>query len=58
MVLQFAGLLSDERGLTATEYALIASMVSIAILGGVLLLADGVRNQYGMIANQVINHAP
>ncbi|UZF92480.1 Flp family type IVb pilin [Bosea sp. NBC_00550] len=34
----FAGFLSDERGATSIEYAFIASLVSIVILGAVTLI--------------------
>lgn len=34
LVSRFAGLLHDERGATAIEYALIAALISIAIVAG------------------------
>ncbi|MGO4172201.1 Flp family type IVb pilin [Bosea sp. TAF32] len=34
----FAGLLRDERGATAIEYAFIASLVSIGIVGAATLI--------------------
>lgn len=34
----FAGLLRDERGATSIEYAFIASLVSIAIVGAATLI--------------------
>ena len=59
MLLQLMGLLTDdERGLTSIEYTLVASLVSVFILGGILLLGDGLRNQYGMVGNTVNNYAP
>ena len=58
MLLQLMGLLTDEQGLTSIEYTLVASLVSVFILGGILFLGDGLRNQYGMIGNVVNNYAP
>ena len=42
--------LRDERGATAIEYALIASGISIAIVGTVALLGGNVKNFYSSVA--------
>lgn len=36
----------DETGATAIEYTLIASLISMAILGGVNMLSDTVAAQF------------
>ena len=40
----------DEAGATAIEYALIGTLISIAILGGSLMVGDEVRSMYQRIA--------
>ncbi len=52
------GLLRDESGLTSTEYALLASMVSLAIPGGVLLLSAVLSHHYGKVSDGVIAVSP
>ena len=42
--------LHDERGATAIEYALIASGISIAIVGTVAVLGGNVQNFYSSVA--------
>jgi pilus assembly protein Flp/PilA len=42
--------LRDERGATAIEYALIASGISIAIAGTVVILGGNVKNFYSSVA--------
>ncbi|TWG55142.1 MULTISPECIES: Flp family type IVb pilin [unclassified Aminobacter] len=37
---------SDESGATAIEYSLIATLVSLAIMGGVGLVADNVAAMF------------
>jgi len=37
---------SDESGATAIEYSLIATLVSLAIMGGVGLIADNVAAMF------------
>ncbi len=43
--------LSDERGATAIEYALIASGVSIVIAGTVFGLGTNVKNYYTSVSS-------
>jgi pilus assembly protein Flp/PilA len=42
--------LSDERGATSVEYALIASGVSIVILGTVVTLGSNVKGFYQSVS--------
>jgi pilus assembly protein Flp/PilA len=44
------GFLRDERGATAIEYALIASGVSIAIVGTVATLGTNVKGFYSSVS--------
>jgi pilus assembly protein Flp/PilA len=44
----------DERGATAIEYSLIAALISLAILGGVGIVADGVGNLFTSSAAEIV----
>lgn len=43
----------EEAAVTAIEYGLLASLVALAIVGGVTLLGDTVGGMWQMIANVV-----
>ena len=43
---QFRKLFSDRRGATAIEYALIASLISVAAIVGYQSLGDQVHNSF------------
>jgi pilus assembly protein Flp/PilA len=43
----FYRFLSDESGATAIEYGLIASLIALAIIGGVGGLADSLKTLWG-----------
>ena len=43
----------SERGATAIEYGLIASLIVIAMLGGLSQLGGGVNGKWGKLANHV-----
>ncbi|HEF5873712.1 TPA: Flp family type IVb pilin [Burkholderia cenocepacia] len=45
--------IADERGVTSIEYALLASMFAIAVLGSVVTLKDSLGDTYEMIAAAV-----
>ena len=49
----FPGLWRDENGATAIEYAMIAGMVSIAIVIALTALGGNVGNLYNSISNAV-----
>lgn len=49
----FRILLRDERGATAIEYGLIASLIVIAMMGGLSKLGGGANGMWGMLANEV-----
>jgi pilus assembly protein Flp/PilA len=46
--------LRDDSGATAIEYALIATLVSVTIVAGALLLGDQLRNLFDNGAAEVI----
>jgi len=43
----------DERGATAIEYGLIASLIVIAMVGWLSQLGGGVNGKWGKLANKV-----
>jgi pilus assembly protein Flp/PilA len=43
----------DERGVTALEYALIAALVAVVIIGGVSLLGTSVSKVFSTVANTI-----
>jgi pilus assembly protein Flp/PilA len=47
----YPDLIKDRRGATAIEYALIGSLISIAIIGSLSFFADGVTNLFNNISN-------
>jgi len=46
-------LLHDDSGATAIEYALIASLLSIAVVGSSLLLGGGLQNMWNFVTTEV-----
>ena len=49
----FRRLLSDKRGATAVEYALIASLIVIAAMGGITALGGGANGMWSNLSNTV-----
>lgn len=43
----------DKRGVTALEYALIAALVAVVIIGGVSLLGTNVSKVFSTVANTI-----
>ena len=43
----------DKRGVTALEYALIAALVAVVIIGGVSLLGTSVSKVFSTVANTI-----
>jgi pilus assembly protein Flp/PilA len=43
----------DERGATATEYALLIVFVAIAIAAGASVLGSGINNLFSQIGTQI-----
>ncbi len=50
---RIACLLGDQEGVTAIEYALIAALLALAIVGGVALLGVELQAMYGRICSAV-----
>lgn len=48
-----SGFLADESGATAIEYALIASLLSIAIVGSAFLLGGGLQDLWLYVQTEV-----
>ncbi|TYR30329.1 Flp family type IVb pilin [Mesorhizobium microcysteis] len=45
----------DESGATAIEYGLIAALVSLAIVGGITQVMDGVQNTFNYVSDIMTN---
>lgn len=43
----------DNRGVTAMEYALIGSLIAVAIIGALTTLGGSIKNTFGTISNQL-----
>ena len=50
--------LSDERGATATEYALLIVFVAVAIAAGASSLGTGISNLFSQIGAQLSSFTP
>jgi pilus assembly protein Flp/PilA len=50
LVRQFAG---DESGATSIEYALIAVLVAVAIMGSVSALGDSLQSIFSTVSSEV-----
>jgi pilus assembly protein Flp/PilA len=45
--------IGDQKGVTALEYALIAALVAVVIIGGVSLLGTNVSKVFSTVANTI-----
>jgi pilus assembly protein Flp/PilA len=52
-MLQVRNFLSDESGVTAIEYALIASLIAVAIIGVVTTVGTNVSTVFSEIGNSL-----
>jgi len=43
----------DEEGATAIEYALIAGLIAVAIIGALSLLGEDIRELFGTISTEL-----
>jgi len=50
MLIRFEQFIADESGATAIEYALIAVLVGIAIIGAVTALGDSLKAIFSSVA--------
>jgi pilus assembly protein Flp/PilA len=46
-------LLRDKRAVTAIEYALIAALIAVVIIGAVSGLGKGVQNTFNKVASEL-----
>jgi pilus assembly protein Flp/PilA len=44
---------SDKRAVTAIEYALIAALIAVVIIGAVTTLGSGVSNTFNSVASEL-----
>lgn len=47
----YPALIKDRQGATAIEYALIASLISIAIIGSLTFFSGGVSDMFNNVSN-------
>ncbi|MEQ9635314.1 MAG: Flp family type IVb pilin [Devosia marina] len=47
-------LVADEAGATAIEYAMIASLLSVAVVGSALMLGGGLEDLWGFVRDEVM----
>jgi len=47
--------LNNDRGATAIEYALIATLICVAIMGALTLFADSMGNMFNDVSNAITN---
>ena len=53
MLSKFRSLIGHEAGVTALEYALIAALVAVVIIGGVALLGTNVSTVFSTVATTI-----
>ncbi|MGH6991491.1 MAG: Flp family type IVb pilin [Stellaceae bacterium] len=46
-------LLGDKKGVTAMEYALIAALVAVVIIGAVSMLGSSISTVFSTVANTI-----
>jgi pilus assembly protein Flp/PilA len=52
-MLRVRNFLSDESGVTAIEYALIASLIAVAIIGAVTTIGNNMNTVFGEVSAQL-----
>lgn len=45
-------LIASQRGSTVTEYALVASLIAVALGSSIMALGDGVESQYDYVEDE------
>jgi pilus assembly protein Flp/PilA len=48
-----ATLLADQNGATAIEYALIASLIAVAIIGALTVLGTGISSTFAEVSGKL-----
>ncbi|HEX4157716.1 MAG TPA: Flp family type IVb pilin [Rhizomicrobium sp.] len=49
----FSRFVSDESGVTAIEYGLIAALIAVVIIGAVSSLGTGLKTTFSSVANSL-----
>ena len=52
-ILELKRFVGSEEAVTAIEYALLAALIAVAVIGGASLLGTSVHNQFSSIATVV-----
>lgn len=53
MIRNVIGFLTDESGATAIEYALIAALVSVGVVGGIDMMGQGVNGAMSSVSSDL-----
>ena len=53
IALKLHALKIDRRAVTAIEYALIAALIAVVIIGAVSLVGKGVKNTFSNVASEL-----
>jgi pilus assembly protein Flp/PilA len=53
MLTKLRKIFGDERGVTALEYALIAALIAVVIIGAVSVLGSSVSKVFSTVANTI-----
>jgi len=53
LLLKLAALRGDRRAVTAIEYALIAALIAVVIIGAVTSLGTGVSSTFSTVAGEL-----
>ena len=53
MIMKLKTLIKDESGATAIEYALIAALIAVAIIGAITLLGGDLADTFTTITNSL-----
>ena len=51
----FKDYFDDESGASAIEYALLAALIGVALIGGITTFGNGMVNMYDYLAKEVTN---
>jgi len=53
---RFGHLLADEAGATAIEYALLAGLIAVVIIGAVASMGEALNGLYGGTNEELVSH--
>ena len=58
MIRSVMGFLKDERGVTAVEFAIVAALVMVGVVGGIDMMGQGVDSGVSSVASGQETAAP